>query len=78
MPGILGPAVNVIAIAYVMIILFFSFWPPETPVQADNMNYCILVTGVVVSFSIIWYLVGGRRQYKGPVVQTTGTDQFGS
>lgn len=68
MPRIVGPAVNLFAIAYMTIILFFSFWPPEAPVTAKNMNYSILVTGTVVLFSFIWYFAWGRRDYKGPVV----------
>ena len=76
MPGILGPAVNAFAFVYVLIILFFSFWPPVTPVTDINMNYSILVTGVVVIFSVVWYLIGGRMDYKGPVVQTSGSQRF--
>jgi len=76
MPGIVGPVVNLFAIVYVTIILFFSFWPPETPVDSTNMNYSILVTGGVVLFSVIWYVVGGRKDYKGPIVQTSGAHRF--
>ena len=68
MPGILGPAVNLFAIIYVLIILFFSFWPSEVPVDATNMNYTILVTGAVLIFSVTWYYAWGRQDYKGPVI----------
>ena len=78
MPGLLGPAVNAFAFVYVLIILFFSFWPPVTPITDTNMNYSILVTGVVIIFSVVWYLVGGRMDYKGPVVQTSGSQRFAS
>ena len=76
MPNLIGPAVNAFAIAYVIIILFFSFWPPDSPVDATNMNYCILVTGAVISFSVVWYFVGGRKDYKGPVIQTLKAHSF--
>lgn len=68
MPGILGPAVNLFAIIYLLIILFFSFWPSELPVDAANMNYDILVTGTVLILSVAWYFARGRREYKGPVI----------
>ena len=68
MPGVLGPAVNLFAIIYVLIILFFSFWPPDVPLDAANMNYTILVTGVVLIFSVAWYFAWARRDYKGPVI----------
>ncbi|KAK3171915.1 hypothetical protein OEA41_003999 [Lepraria neglecta] len=71
MPGILGPAVNLFAIFYVIVILFFSFWPPEMPVDAGNVNYSILVTGAVLIFSVAWYFAWGRRDYKGPVIDAS-------
>ena len=71
MPGIFGPAVNLFAIFYVIVILFFSFWPPEVPVDAGNMNYSILVTGAVLVFSVTWYFAWGRRDYKGPVIDAS-------
>ena len=30
------------------------------------MNYSIVVTAGVVVFSCVWYVVRGRREYKGP------------
>lgn len=54
-PGIKGPAVDLFAIIYVLIILFISFWPPDVPVDGANMNYTILVTGAVLIFSVTWY-----------------------
>lgn len=74
MPGILGPMVNLLAIFYVLIILFFSFWPPEVPVDATNMNYTVLVTGAVSIFSVTWYYAWGRRDYKGPVIDAASAD----
>ncbi|CAF9940583.1 hypothetical protein IMSHALPRED_002086 [Imshaugia aleurites] len=68
MPGVLGPAVNLFAIIYVLVILFFSFWPPDVPLDATNMNYTILVTGVVLIFSVVWYFAWAKRDYKGPVI----------
>lgn len=65
MGGILGPAVNVLAIAYVAIILFSAFWPPSIPVEAANMNHCILMTDAALLFGVLWVFVGGRRDYKG-------------
>lgn len=69
-PGIVGPAVNLFAIIYVLVILFFSFWPPDVPVDGAKMNYTILVTGAVLIFSVTWYLAWGRRDYKRPLIDT--------
>ncbi|GJJ09317.1 hypothetical protein Clacol_003539 [Clathrus columnatus] len=32
-----------------------------------NMNYASVITAGVVVFSLIWYFLGGRKHYKGPV-----------
>lgn len=69
MPGALGPAVNLFAIGYLLIVLFFSFWPPEVPVDAANMNYSVLVTAAVLISSVAWYFAWGKREYKGPVIE---------
>lgn len=42
-PGLLGILVNIIACAYLSLILFFVLWPPATPVTAASMNYAVSV-----------------------------------
>ena len=32
------------------------------------MNYSVLVTGVVVGVSVVYYLIWGRKVFKGPLV----------
>ena len=68
-PGILGILNNAFACVYILFVLFWSFWPPNTPATPENMNYSVLVTGVVITFSIIYYYLYGKRLYKGPLVE---------
>ncbi|KAI4112802.1 MAG: hypothetical protein LQ345_006102 [Seirophora villosa] len=68
-PGALGVAVNVASLVYMAVIIFFSFWPPLRPTTAENMNYSVLVTGFVICFSIVYYLVYAKKTYKGPLVE---------
>ena len=68
-PGMLGTINNVFACLYTLFVLFWSFWPPATPTTAENMNYSILVTGVVIVFSIVYYYVWGKTQYRGPLIE---------
>ena len=49
-------------------VIFWSVWPPETPVNSTNMNYSIVVTAGVIIFSMVWYVLKGRKEYKGPTV----------
>lgn len=67
-PGWLGIANNLYACAYMVFVIFWSVWPPETPVDAATMNYSVVVTGGVLLLSAIWYFVGGKKVYKGPTV----------
>ncbi|KAL8825272.1 MAG: hypothetical protein Q9191_004511 [Dirinaria sp. TL-2023a] len=67
-PGVLGTINNAFACVYILFVLFWSFWPPTTPATAENMNYSVLVTGAVISFSIVYYFVWGKTQYLGPLI----------
>lgn len=49
-------------------VIFWSVWPPETPVSTSTMNYSVVVTGGVIIFSIVWYYVRGRKEYNGPLI----------
>ncbi|KAF6218105.1 hypothetical protein HO133_006063 [Letharia lupina] len=68
-PGVLGIAVNIVACAFVIIIIFFSFWPPATPTTAESMNYSVLVFGGIILFSIAYYLTIAHRTYLGPLTE---------
>jgi len=67
-PGILGIINNLYACMYMLFVIFWSVWPPGTPVSAATMNYSVLVTGGVIIFSVVWYWVRGRKEYNGPTV----------
>ena len=69
-PGVFGIANNAAACVYLTIVLFFSLWPPATPVNSTTMNYGVLVTGTVAIFSMVYYLVWARKVYQGPIVET--------
>jgi choline transport protein len=67
-PGIFGIINNIYACVYMVFVIFWSVWPPATPVTASTMNYSIVVTGGVMILSGIWYFIRGRKEYRGPVV----------
>jgi amino acid transporter len=67
-PGVLGIINNAYACVYMIFVIFWSFWPPETPVDATTMNYSVVVTGGVIIFSITWYWIRGRKEYEGPLI----------
>ena len=69
LPGYFGIANNIFACVYILFVLFWSFWPPATPVTPQSMNYSVLMTGVVVTFSVFYYYVWGKKEYLGPLVE---------
>ena len=71
LPGMFGILVNAFAVAFGIIIIFFSFWPVTTPVTAEHMNFSVLMTGSVVLFAVLYYVVWARKVYEGPVVEVT-------
>ncbi|KAI0478677.1 putative GABA permease [Xylariaceae sp. FL0804] len=68
-PGALGIVNNVFACLYLLLLWFWAFWPPSTPVTPETMNFSILTFGAVALFAVIWYFVTGRKNYKGPIVE---------
>lgn len=68
-PGILGVINNVFACIYLLVIWFWSFWPPATPVTPETMNFSALTWGSMLLFAIIWYLIVGKKEYVGPIVE---------
>ena len=68
-PGALGIANNFFTVSYLLVIWFFSFWPPATPVEPSTMNYgCVMMGGAMI-LSIVYYFVRARNVYTGPVVE---------
>lgn len=68
--GALGIFINVFACAYLLFVLFFSFWPPYTPITAADMNYSSVLMVAVILFSVFYYMVFARKVYDGPIIET--------
>jgi choline transport protein len=69
-PEPFGTVINCVGCAYMVIMLFFSFWPVTMETTPESMNYSVLMTGVVVIFSFVYYFAWGNKDYKGPLVET--------
>lgn len=70
LPGAFGIANNTLSIVYLVVIGFFSFWPPMLNPTIDMMNYNVVVTGGLVIFSVTYYFVWARKEFEGPIVET--------
>lgn len=74
--GRAGFAVNVYALAYTVIVTVFSFFPPATPVTAVSMNWSCVVYGGTVIFGLVFWVVKGRKQWEGPLMDRRFVDQL--
>ena len=63
LPGLFGTINNAYACVYMIYVIFWSVWPPATPVSARTMNYSIVVTSGILILSGVWYVVKGREVY---------------
>ena len=68
-PGVWGIINNAFACIYLIIVIFFSFWPTTWHVTPETMNYSVLVTGAVAIFSVCYYFFWNKGKYQGPVVE---------
>jgi choline transport protein len=64
-----GTVVNVVGCLYMVVILFFSFWPTTMHPGVAGMNYSSLMLGAVVFMASGYYVVSVKRTYKGPVIE---------
>lgn len=68
-PGLWGITVNAFAVMYMILVVFFSFWPTQMHVKVDTMNYSVVGTVGTILLATFYYLVRARHVYEGPVVE---------
>ncbi|MCJ1292409.1 hypothetical protein MMC34_003959 [Xylographa carneopallida] len=66
--GRYGMCINCVALGFLFVVWFFSFWPESAVVTPVTMNWNIVMYGGVVTFATVYYILIGRHYYNGPVV----------
>ncbi|KAK5117848.1 hypothetical protein LTR85_008622 [Meristemomyces frigidus] len=61
--GVFGLPLNILGIIFIAPITVLAPFPPYAHVTAANMNYAILIFGVVVIGAIVNYIVSGRKKF---------------
>jgi len=64
-----GLWINVVAILFLIVIWFFSFFPLAMQVDPTTMNWNVLIYGSAMIFAAGYYLAWGRHNYEGPVTK---------
>jgi hypothetical protein len=68
-PGIWGISINVFAVLYITIVVFFSFWPSEVHPSVESMNWSVLGIGGGSILAVLYYFAYARHIYIGPVME---------
>lgn len=68
--GKFGFAINVITVCWITLAIVLFCMPTAIPVTAKTMNYASVVFMGFASISVFWYIVRGRKTFKGPPVPT--------
>lgn len=68
-PEPFGTIINAIGCIFMVVILFFSFWPTAMSPTASTMNFSSLMMGATVLFACIYYFIWARKTYTGPVIE---------
>ncbi|KAI0428590.1 amino acid transporter [Xylaria sp. FL1042] len=58
---------NIFSILYSVFLLFWSFWPQQTPITLEGFNWSVVVFSGVVIFSVFWYVIRAKYYFNGPV-----------
>jgi len=62
-----GLAINIISEAFLVLIFVLAFMPGNPNPTASQMNWSILIYGVVALSSLVYYVFRGTHRYEGPV-----------
>ena len=74
MGKVFGLIVNLVALAWLSVVLIFAFFPSAPGPSPASMNWSIVVWGGVVVLSLIYFFVSGRKKYDGPVAYVRKLD----
>ena len=64
-----------VAIAAVLWICFITIafvLPEENPVDSQTLNYAVVAVGIVVTYSLGFWIISARKWFTGPVKQIAG------
>jgi len=64
-----GTIINAFGCMFMVVILFFSFWPTAMDPTVQTMNFSsVMLVGVIV-ISVLYYIIWARKVYTGPIIE---------
>ncbi|KAH8677654.1 amino acid/polyamine transporter I [Xylariales sp. PMI_506] len=68
----LGWICNLVGIAWTLLTTILFVFPPEIPVDSNNMNYCVVAFGIMILIAVTTWIFDGRKHYTGPKIDVDG------
>ena len=69
--GRFGVFVNAWACLWTLFVSIIFILPTVRPVTALTMNYASAFLGLILLAALVWWYVGGRKYYTGPIKEAT-------
>ena len=67
--GKAGVWVNAYACIWTLFVSVIFILPDYRPVTAENMNYAIVFLVFIIVCAIVWWVLGGKKYYTGPLIE---------
>ncbi|KAK0343013.1 polyamine transporter tpo5 [Friedmanniomyces endolithicus] len=67
--GKFSPFINAWACIWTLFVSIIFVMPTALPVTADTMNYAVVYLGAILFFSMLYWVVRGRKFYSGPLIE---------
>ncbi len=64
-----GIPIIIASLAYTVMGIVFTMFPATSTVTPETMNWCIVVFGGSIVFALAFWVVHGRKVYKGPILE---------
>ena len=68
--------VSAIALLWICLVSIVLILPQANPVDSQTLNYTIVTVGIVVLYSVGYWLVSARKWFKGPIRRIEGKAGF--
>ena len=70
--GAFSYPVAITAVTWILFIAIAFILPQENPVDSQTLNYAVVAVGIVIAYSMGFWLISARNWFTGPIKQIEG------
>ncbi|EED14465.1 amino acid transporter, putative [Talaromyces stipitatus ATCC 10500] len=68
-PEPFGTIINATSCVYMIVVIFFSYWPTSVDPTLSTMNFSSLMVGATGILSTLYYIFWARKVYSDPIIE---------